>query len=230
MACPMAATGARTMRSTTAMEMVCGDVDPRPIDFNDDSDSDGSCDSDDDCPNDADNDIDSDAICGDVDPCPVDFANDADGDGICEVTDNCDTTSNSNQANKDGDEYGDVCEPDSDGDGVINDTDNCPSAVNANQADFDGDGAGDACDADDDADGVADAGDTCANTPKGAIVSNGGCSLDQTAPCSASWKNHGGYVSAYTQAATVLVTQGKISSTTKGALTAAAAKTTCGGK
>ncbi|HEX4823034.1 MAG TPA: thrombospondin type 3 repeat-containing protein [Candidatus Polarisedimenticolaceae bacterium] len=60
---------------------------------------------------------------------------------------------NANQANQDGDAFGDACDPcpldplnDVDGDGVCGNVDNCPTVANANQANQDGDAFGDACD------------------------------------------------------------------------------------
>jgi mannan endo-1,4-beta-mannosidase len=60
-------------------------------------------------------------------------------------TDNCPTISNSNQADSDNDNVGDVC-------------DNCPAISNSNQADSDNDGVGNACDYgdDNDNDGLTD--------------------------------------------------------------------------
>ncbi|MFH1531297.1 MAG: thrombospondin type 3 repeat-containing protein, partial [Pseudomonadota bacterium] len=68
---------------------------------------------------------------------------------------------NANQANNDGDEYGDVCDPDDDNDSIDDLVDNCPMIANLNQANNDGDSMGDVCDPDDDNDSVADAADNC---------------------------------------------------------------------
>ena len=98
--------------------------------------------------------------------------NDIDGDGIPNDKDNCPTVFNPirpqdkslMQANADGDQYGDVCDPypfcatndascgsldptDKDGDGIKNDVDNCSDVANTDQTDSDNDGIGDACDA-----------------------------------------------------------------------------------
>ncbi len=59
------------------------------------------------------------------------------------------------QANLDGDAFGDACDDDDDADGVLDEVDLCPSTADAAQVDTDSDGAGDACD-DDDNDGLRD--------------------------------------------------------------------------
>jgi hypothetical protein len=86
---------------------------------------------------------------------------DSDGDGVLDDDDNCPAVANPDQADADGDNVGDSCDPDRDGDGVADDVDNCVSVPNADQDDLDEDGEGDACDADDDNDTVADADDNC---------------------------------------------------------------------
>ena len=92
-----------------------------------------------------------------------------DGDTIEDGSDNCPDAPNEDQANADGDAFGDACDPfpndpdnDVDGDGISGDVDNCPSVANADQANNDADTEGDACDTDDDNDGVLDdAPDNC---------------------------------------------------------------------
>ena len=77
-----------------------------------------------------------------------DAAGDADTDGIPNGDDNCPETPNQDQADGDGDGYGDACDaplPDSDGDGIPDVNDNCPVNANADQRDTGGDGVGDAC-------------------------------------------------------------------------------------
>lgn len=76
---------------------------------------------------------------------PAYVAADSDRDGIPDATDNCDTYENPDQADRDRDGTGDVCDDD-DQDGVANSRDNCPMVTNRAQEDADGDGAGDACD------------------------------------------------------------------------------------
>ncbi|HZM69423.1 MAG TPA: thrombospondin type 3 repeat-containing protein, partial [Candidatus Cryosericum sp.] len=61
------------------------------------------------------------------------YIQDPDLDTVPGSCDNCANIANPDQANADGDNYGDVC-------------DNCPSVSNNTQADTDGDGVGDVCD------------------------------------------------------------------------------------
>ncbi|MFH1530490.1 MAG: MopE-related protein [Pseudomonadota bacterium] len=81
---------------------------------------------------------------------------DVDDDLVPDIVDNCPDDYNPDQADLDGDDIGDVCDPDVDGDGVLDDVDNCPLIWNPGQGDWDEDGLGDPCDEDlppDDADG-----------------------------------------------------------------------------
>jgi hypothetical protein len=92
--------------------------------------------------------------------CTVNEQLDDDCDGVAESLtnvlegfDNCPFKCNPDQADADGDKYGDVCDPcpndmadDHDRDRLCGNTDNCPSIPNPDQADADGDGYGDACD------------------------------------------------------------------------------------
>lgn len=99
---------------------------------------------------------------------------DSDGDRISDENDNCPLAVNFDQANHDGDAFGDACDPcegmqsgmdrdgdgiddlcdgcpdgsnhDEDGDGYLDGCDVCPGIVDS-QDDEDGDGVGDACDA-----------------------------------------------------------------------------------
>ncbi|MDB4456223.1 thrombospondin type 3 repeat-containing protein [bacterium] len=103
-------------------------------------------------------------------------APDSDGDGTYDFQDNCPSVSNADQANLDGDAFGDACDSDIDGDGTDNafdafpndatesadsdadnvgdNSDNCINDANADQANLDGDALGDTCDPDMDGDGV----------------------------------------------------------------------------
>lgn len=95
---------------------------------------------------------------------------DSDGDGVADSSDNCPTIANTNQDDIDGDNTGDVCDPDIDGDNLLNDVDNCDGpTVNWDSADttldMDQDGCHDASeDDDDDGDGVDDVDDGCSGT------------------------------------------------------------------
>ncbi len=117
----------------------------------------------------------------DVAPETISPTDDADKDGVPNGTDNCPLVPNENQADADGNGYGDACEAmiispccspdvcllDSDGDGIPDATDMCPWTASAEgmdaNTDSDGDGIGDACDTttDADGDGVSDAQDNC---------------------------------------------------------------------
>jgi hypothetical protein len=88
---------------------------------------------------------------------------DRDGDGRLDLDDNCPNDPNPGQQDADGDDQGNVCDPDDDGDGVIDDADNCPDLANTSQDDLDQDSQGDVCDPDLDGDGVANESDNCPN-------------------------------------------------------------------
>jgi hypothetical protein len=209
---------------------VCGESDPCPLDTLDDSDGDGSCDSADICPAEDDFlDTDGDGAPDCEDACPLDVENDGDGDGLCESADNCEGVSNSDQADADADGIGNACEPDSDADGIVDDSDNCDFAANPSQVDTDLDGLGDSCDTDDDGDGVSDATDSCAATPAGTVVlGTTGCSVAETCAPTATWKNHGAYVSCVSRATDALVVQGAITSAQKDVIDSTAARSTIG--
>ena len=95
-----------------------------------------------------------------------------DGDSIVPAEDNCPFHLNPGQENADGDEMGDVCDPDDDDDGFpecgtpgLNGCDNCPGLSNPDQTDGDFDGKGKLCDPDEDDDydndGVDNVDDNC---------------------------------------------------------------------
>jgi|GEM_PF-2698063 len=69
---------------------------------------------------------------------------DSDGDGIEDINDNCVSTPNPNQEDNDGDNIGDVCDPDDDNDGCDDIVDADPLV--ANLMDSDNDGSNDDCD------------------------------------------------------------------------------------
>ena len=104
-----------------------------------------------------DEDIDGDGVLNEDDEFPNDPSEqtDNDEDGIGDAADNCTDVANPDQANLDGDEWGDACDEDKDGDGVSNDADAFPED-DEETTDTDGDGTGDNADADDDNDGVED--------------------------------------------------------------------------
>ncbi len=111
---------------------------------------------------------------------------DSDSDTVDDLTDNCPNTSNTDQADLDGDLTGNACDIDADGDGANGDgmggpsatdsndldanvsvdadsdniddsVDNCPSDANNDQSDIDNDTQGDVCDSDIDGDTLANA-------------------------------------------------------------------------
>ncbi len=92
---------------------------------------------------------------------------DLDHDNIFDRYDNCtgcgnpDDCANTDQANHDTDELGDVCDLDDDDDGTPDTTDNCPIIENSNQLNTDGDDDGNVCDTNDDNDSILDVNDNC---------------------------------------------------------------------
>ena len=86
---------------------------------------------------------------------------DTDLDGVADADDTCPAVANPDQADSDGDLFGDVCDvapdcynpaqslDDRDGDGAVDECDNCPQDANPGQYDEDGDDYGVVCDCDD---------------------------------------------------------------------------------
>jgi hypothetical protein len=160
----------------------------------------------------------------------VGVALDSDGDGIPDPDDNCPSDENSDQADADGDEIGDVCDPDDDNDAVLDPDDNCPFDANSDQADADGDEIGDVCDPDDDNDGVPDGEDECASSDLGPTVaihgcdsgvpnaiSAAGCTInDRVALCEGAARNHGAFVSCVSHATEDFVEGGLVEDRSKG--------------
>ena len=202
------------------LELACGSAPMNAGSTPPDGDGDRVCDRLDNCPDDAnadqfdleedglgdvcDPDDDDDGFddaleldCGSAPFDPFDRPRDVDDDGICDALDNCPLRGNTDQDDFDGDETGDLCDPDDDDDGFddgheiacdadpvdaadtpvdadADDTcdalDNCPAAANRDQADLDEDGAGDACDDDDDGDGALDRREIdCLSDPRDAV-------------------------------------------------------------
>ena len=82
---------------------------------------------------------------------------DVDGDGVDNTADNCPRIANGDQLDSNGNDFGDVCEPDdADFDGIDDSIDNCFFTANPDQTDTDGDGYGDSCSADGNNNGFRD--------------------------------------------------------------------------
>ncbi len=79
-----------------------------------------------------------------------------------------------------------------------------------------------------DDDGVINEDDECESTPVDVIVDPlSGCSLEQLVPCNENWKNHGQYVSAFTQTLNSFIKQKLIAKDEKSALMKKAASSDC---
>jgi len=155
-----------TMNESTIMGLIDGDYQQTGEHLNsppgNDADGDGWADEFDLCEghNDA---VDQDAD-GIPDGCDnlIDIDNDLVGDNV----DNCPLVINNDQANHDGDIFGDACDPDDDNDFKSDDSDDCPFGfmgwVNTDTTDFDNDGCHDSYeDDDDDNDLIPDIFDNC---------------------------------------------------------------------
>ena len=172
---------------------------------------------------------------------------DDDNDGYTDTDENDNGTdalsATSTPPDNDGDHVSDLNDGDDDNDAVLDGADNCSLTANADQADHDGDGQGDACDPDDDNDGVNDDVDAVPHSIMGGTVVIGGCNtgvenrvmpdgttlMDAVAAMAAAYEgNHGGFVSAVTQAANGWKNDGIISGKEKGAITACVAQSDVG--
>jgi uncharacterized delta-60 repeat protein len=97
----------------------------------------------------------------------ADDGTDTDEDGVTDTNDNCPFVPNLDQANRDGDTLGDICDPDDDNDTVADASDSCPTGdigwISSGVTDNDHDGCRDAGaeDGDDDNDAVSDGSDNC---------------------------------------------------------------------
>ena len=95
------------------------------------------------------------------------FEVDTDYDGVPDLDDNCPTVNNTDQADMDGDNLGDLCDSDADADNLDDYWDDCIGpTVNWNQSEWMNDRDGDGCkdseeDDDDDGDGILDIVDDC---------------------------------------------------------------------
>jgi hypothetical protein len=89
---------------------------------------------------------------------------DTDGDGVADGPDNCKLTPNPDQANYDGDEFGDACDNDIDGDGVGNANDLCPNTALFDEVDSAGCSA---AQVDGDGDGICNPGAASSGPPPG---------------------------------------------------------------
>jgi len=128
---------------------------------------------------------------------PASRGPDTDRDGLPDDADDCPANADPLQGDRDGDGFGDACDPDPDdalngvvdpdGDGVLDGIDDCPDVSDPRQEDRDGDGVGSACDncprvrntqADSDADGYGDECDSCPMDPTFDTDEDGICTGD----------------------------------------------------
>ncbi len=98
---------------------------------------------------------------------------DTDNDGVINPADNCDTVPNVDQANFDGDEFGDVCDP------FPEDADNLGACLLESEELIERLNELENQVADSDEDGVINGADLCPGTESGANVDSGGCSEAQ---------------------------------------------------
>lgn len=126
---------------------------------------------------------------------------DPDGDGILGQADNCPDVANPDQADRDGDGIGDICDPDDDNDGVADNADVCSGTP-----------AG-----------------TVVDPLLGCSIAQS-CPCSGPRGSTESWRNHGQYVSCVATTAESFVSQQLISTTERDTIVSAAAKSSCGKK
>jgi uncharacterized repeat protein (TIGR03803 family) len=86
---------------------------------------------------------------------------------------------------------------------------------------------------DQDDDGIVDGEDECPNTPPGAVVDEGGCSLEQRVPCEGPrqggrWRNHGQHLTAVIKLTSDWLARGIISEQQGEKIIGTAARSNCG--
>ena len=81
-----------------------------------------------------------------------------------------------------------------------------------------------------DGDGVADDVDQCPGTPPGTVVNASGCAISQICSATATWQNHGQYLSCVSNNSAEFERTGLISGAQRGAIVSAAAKSDVGKK
>lgn len=126
---------------------------------------------------------------------------DPDGDGILGQADNCPDVANPDQADRDGDGVGDLCDPDGDNDGVADNTDVCPGTPTG----------------------------TVVDPSLGCSIAQF-CPCSGPRGSTESWRNHGQYVSCVATTAEKFVSQQLISTTERDTIVSVAAKSSCGKK
>jgi hypothetical protein len=83
---------------------------------------------------------------------------------------------------------------------------------------------------DSDGDGVPDDADQCPDTPRGAVVDEHGCSIDQLCPCDGNWRSHAEYVQCVMRVTARFQRDGLISTAERRAIVREAIRSDCGKK